>query len=164
MIATLTSPPAGEPVDLIAAKKHLRIDTSDDDEAIAEMIVAAREQAEFLTGQRLVTQTWTVVTGGAGELSLYGLTPVQSITAQGTSFSVNADSPPTITVDGPATLAIVCGFGAPAGVPASLKRWMLLRIGALYEQREGISLGVQVTNTPHSFADSLLDPYRLPRC
>ncbi len=55
MRATLTVPPAGEPLTLAEAKLHLRVDLSDDDALITALISAAREQAEFLTGQRLIT-------------------------------------------------------------------------------------------------------------
>jgi len=38
---------------------------------------------------------------------------------------------------------------------------MLLRIGALYENREEIVVGRGITANPLSIAESLLDPYRI---
>jgi hypothetical protein len=54
-----------------------------------------------------------------------------------------------------------CGFGAPEAVPESIKRWMLLRIGALYENREEVLTGRAITLAPLPLADALLSPYRL---
>lgn len=163
MNVVLTTPPAAEPVALSQAKLHLRVDEDEDDALIEALILVAREQVEFLTGQRLITQTWAVTAEAAGEVSLYGLTPIQNVTSEDTSFSVNGELPPTLTVDSAGTLILTCGFGDPSAVPASLRQWMLLRIGALYEQRESLVLGAGLIQAPHSFADALLDPYTTPR-
>jgi hypothetical protein len=160
----LITPAAQEPVTLSQAKLHLRVDQDHEDALIEALIAVAREQAEFLTGQRFVTQTWAIEFEAAASLSLYGLTPVQSITSDGAAFAVNGDLPPEVSVQGPATLTIICGFGAAGAVPASIYQWMLLRLAALYEQRESLVMGSGVTQAPHSFADALLDPYSMPRC
>lgn len=54
-----------------------------------------------------------------------------------------------------------CGYGGPDAVPESIKRWMLMRIGALYENREEVATGRGVTMVPMPFVDSLLTPYRV---
>jgi uncharacterized phiE125 gp8 family phage protein len=54
-----------------------------------------------------------------------------------------------------------CGYGAPEAVPESIKRWMLLRLGALYENREEVLSGRAITLAPLPFADALLSAYRL---
>ncbi len=163
MKAMLTTPPATEPLDLVAAKLHLRVDQAQDDALIESLIVAAREQAEFLTGQKLVTQSWTVTADTAGELLLYGLTPVQSVVSDGPSFSVNGNLPPTLRMDGAGDFVVTCGFGDASAVPASIRQWMLLRIGAMYEQRESLGASTGTAPAHHSFADALLDPYTTPR-
>lgn len=55
----------------------------------------------------------------------------------------------------------VAGYGGAAAVPAGIRQWMLLRIGALYENREEIVVGRGITANPLSIAESLLDPYRI---
>ena len=56
------------------------------------------------------------------------------------------------------------GYGASAAaVPQGIKQWMLLRVAALYENREEVVTGRSITVTPLSFADGLLDPYRIMR-
>lgn len=49
--------PQDEPVSLDEAKIHLRVDHSDEDEAISILIQAARELGEQFTGRSFVTQT-----------------------------------------------------------------------------------------------------------
>lgn len=58
---TLVSAPATMPVTLIEAKKHLRVDHSDDDDLIEIYIKAATDYVDGPTGflgQALVDQTW----------------------------------------------------------------------------------------------------------
>ncbi|MDX2027696.1 MAG: head-tail connector protein [Alphaproteobacteria bacterium] len=54
----LVTPPAVEPVELIAARVHGRIDTDADDALISLLIIAARQWVEAYTGRALITQTW----------------------------------------------------------------------------------------------------------
>lgn len=61
MNAILIAPPASEPVSLAEAKSWLRVDASDEDEAIASLIAAARAMVEAATRRVLVTQTWRLV-------------------------------------------------------------------------------------------------------
>ncbi len=60
MPRNLVAGPAAEPIHLTDAKLHLRVDGSDEDALIAALIVAAREQAEAITRQSLLLQTWDV--------------------------------------------------------------------------------------------------------
>jgi len=57
----LMTPPETEPVSLLEAKHHLRVDHDEDDDLIRSLIVAAREAAESLTGRQLVTAQWRFV-------------------------------------------------------------------------------------------------------
>lgn len=56
----LVSEPAAEPVNLIEAKQHIRVDAdvTDDDGLIASYVAAVREDVEEHIGRGLVTQTW----------------------------------------------------------------------------------------------------------
>jgi len=58
---TLVQTPALEPLTLAEARRHLRVDHTDDDDDITSMIVAAREAAETITHRSLVTQRWRLV-------------------------------------------------------------------------------------------------------
>jgi hypothetical protein len=52
------TPPATEPVSLIEAKEHLRVDGNDDDMLILSLIAAARQYAELICRRVFITQTW----------------------------------------------------------------------------------------------------------
>jgi uncharacterized phiE125 gp8 family phage protein len=58
--AQLVTGPAAEPVSLVAAKNHLRVDGAYDDTLISALITAAREYAEHFTQRAFFTQTWTL--------------------------------------------------------------------------------------------------------
>ncbi|MCP5088318.1 MAG: hypothetical protein GY952_16120, partial [Rhodobacteraceae bacterium] len=58
MTTALLSKPAVEPVTLSEAKTHLRVDGADEDALIGELILAARQYQEQVTGVFPITQTW----------------------------------------------------------------------------------------------------------
>lgn len=55
----------------------------------------------------------------------------------------------------------VAGYGGPEDVPAGIRQWMLMRIGALYEHREEVAAMNRGTLQPLEFVDRLLDQYRV---
>lgn len=59
---SVVSGPAAEPVSVVTARAHLRIDHTFDDALLAIYIATAREQAEKFLGRALITQTlrWTL--------------------------------------------------------------------------------------------------------
>ena len=57
----IVTPPANEPVSLLEAKQHLRVDGDDDDLLIGSLIAAARQAAETQTGRQLITARWKLV-------------------------------------------------------------------------------------------------------
>lgn len=57
-------------------------------------------------------------------------------------------------------VTFTAGFGDPADVPAAIKSWMFMRIGALYENREEIIVGRRLVSIDLPFVNRLLDPYR----
>jgi uncharacterized phiE125 gp8 family phage protein len=190
MTLKLIAAPAEEPVSLATARLHLRIDDDNtaDDDLIAAMITAAREQAEHETGRALVTQTWEQVLDAfpCVELEL-GKPPVASITSivyidsngasqtlDDAAYTLDSDSTPAWAIPAqgyswPATLAtanavrvrFVCGYGGASDVPSGICQWMLLQIGAMYRSRETFQTGISVTELPGRFVGALLDPFRV---
>jgi uncharacterized phiE125 gp8 family phage protein len=56
----VTTPPSVEPISLVEAKLHLRVDGADEDDLIGLFITAARSHVEDVTGAALMQQTWQV--------------------------------------------------------------------------------------------------------
>lgn len=54
----LVSGPSDEPVSLVEAKRHCRIDHDDEDSDVLALVTAAREHCEALCQRAFVTQTW----------------------------------------------------------------------------------------------------------
>lgn len=82
MALKISSAPSVEPVSSAEARAHLRVDTSDDDTLIGNLIKAAREYAEQVTRRALVTQTWELTLDefpGEDEIEI-PLPPLQSVT------------------------------------------------------------------------------------
>lgn len=182
----LITPPAEEPVTLAEAKLHLRVDSADDDALIGALIVAARQQAEHLTGRALCTQTWDVILDAFPEAFKLSYPPVQSVVevvyldSDGASQSLTlADTlldktstpgylvpaygkawPESYCVPNAVRVRYVCGYGTAADVPPGIKAWMLLSVGTLYAQRESFVVG-QAMPLPDRFWQGLLDPFRV---
>ena len=56
-----TGEPAAEPVTVAEVKSHLRLQHASEDDLIAGLIRAAREEVERATGMALIDQTWRLV-------------------------------------------------------------------------------------------------------
>ena len=188
---TQLSQPSAEPLSLADAKLHLRVDAdiTEDDSLIAALIVTARQQAEHRTGRALVSQQWRLgldqFPDDSLELPLPKLQSVQSVsyldsagtrqTLANTEYDVITDElvgrlipaygkswPSCRERPGSVRVDYTCGYGAAADVPQSIKAWMLLAIGAWYENREALTSGQPVAELPRSFWNGLLDPFYVP--
>lgn len=175
MSLTLIDPPAVEPLTLAEAKAHLRFPYSDEDTLIEALISAAREMAESTTQRALVQQTWRQIEDQPPRVVLLRKWPVLevvSIKADGVAVELAAVE--TVVGDN-ACVAMAngsiwpgrrleieyrSGFGADgAEVPKTIKQWMLLQVGTLFENRETLNVGNIVTSMPH--VSGLIDPWRV---
>lgn len=180
-----TTDAATEPVTTAEAKAHLRVTTSTDDTLIDSLVKAARQMAENELGRALITQTWTRTLDEFPDAIRLYYPPIISVTSlkyydtagvqqtlDPSLYSVDLKSEPGYVVPAyntcwPATLctinAVECvytaGYGAAAAVPQSIKNWMLLQVGHLYENREASMPGITITPMP--FIGGLLDQYRV---
>ena len=181
-------PPATEPVSLAEARLHLRMDSDNtaDDSIISALITSAREMAEHETGRSLVAQTLELAFDEFPEFAIRLARPpvlsVVSITyidlagtptvispllhslesinapgyvmpAQGSSWPFAMDTANAVRV------RYVAGYGDAAAVPKSIKQWILLNIGTMYEHRMTVDRA-SVAELPMRYADRMLDPYR----
>ena len=63
---------------------------------------------------------------------------------------------------GAVSVTFDAGYGATADtVPEGIKSWIKLRVGSLYEHREGVALVTRGKIEPLPFIDGLLDPYEV---
>lgn len=185
MKSTVTVAPVLLPLEVEDAKAHLRVTHQSEDASVEACIAAAVDACEKEVGRSLITQTRRVYYDAWPDCGIalpYG--PVQSVTSveyvdsagatqtlAGTEYLVDLlDNPPRIVPafgkSWPSTRAqrnavwstYVAGYGATgAALPAQLRQWLLLYVGALWEHREA------VTATPveaAGFAAGLLDAYR----
>lgn len=53
------------------------------------------------------------------------------------------------------------GYATQSLVPDSIKQWVKLRVGAMYENRESLMVGTGnfITELPHNYVDGLLDEF-----
>ena len=58
MVLDLSVAPAEEPLLTEEVKTFIRVDTTDEDELVNALIIAARERVEAITRRALITQTW----------------------------------------------------------------------------------------------------------
>ncbi|QDC03016.1 head-tail connector protein [Mesorhizobium sp. 8] len=183
-----TVDPVAEPVTLAEAKAHLRIDHTDDDELLAGLVRAARQEVERSTGMALLLQSWRLVLddlpeSGCALVRIHPLREVQSVTAFGSEGEGAVVDPATYQVDAVSRPARIhfnasvaplramngleidftAGFGeAGTDVPDPLKRAILLLVAHWYEFRAGYGPADQPVSYPAGF-DRIVAGYRAGR-
>ena len=157
-------------------KTHLRVETYEDDALIEALAITATSMAEHELNRALITQTLTLVVDGFPLKNLQlQRPPVQSVasikyldtdgllqTVSPQSYRLIKDPiAPYITSTAwpqgsEVTVEYEAGYGTQADVPVQIKQWILVHVGAMYENRE--SVGKELKPLP--FVSSLLDRYR----
>jgi uncharacterized phiE125 gp8 family phage protein len=191
MPAKLITAPAVEPVTLAEAKAHLYVTHSDDDALIGSLIAAAREDVEHWLQRALVEQTWELALAAfpySPPVIKLPMAPLSSITSikyldsdgveqtlAATDYTADTSAEPGAVVPAyglawPATRAernavrvrYVAGYGADATiVPASIKAFIKMRVGALYENRESFVAGQPIHAAPRDFSYGLIARYKV---
>jgi len=161
--------PIKEPISVVDAKNHMRVDTSADDALIASYIKAARKKCESYSGLALITQSIDMYldTWPSGPVWL-PKPPLQSITSwkyydeddneatwNAANYIVSAGTPGRITVKSSATLPtvtlreadavtirFVCGYGDDHGdVSEMVRQAVRLLVTHFYEWRQPYLVG-----------------------
>lgn len=174
----VTVAPTVEPVSLVEAKKHLRVEITDDDDLINALIKAAREHCEMFTKRAFITQTIVMKMDcfPSGRQFLLprpkaiSITSIQYIDEDGAtqtfssgSYTLDSSSEPARVALLPdeewpdtqddrinaVTVTFTAGYGATAAsVPSRAKQAILLLIGHWYENREQVVMGAIPTELP----------------
>jgi uncharacterized phiE125 gp8 family phage protein len=160
---------------------------TDEDALIGALITAARQMAEGELRRTLVSTLWEMRTDAfpdAIALDWPRVLSIESLQYVDTGGALRALDPADFVLDasndaGPAWLVpaygkawpdtrdeintvrvrYTAGYGDSADdVPAAIRQWILLHVGAMYDRREAVdAAGMQ----PLSFLCGLLDPYRV---
>lgn len=174
-----------EPITLAQAKDHLRVVGADEDAYITGLIVAAREAAEGRTQRALVPRNEVLALECWPAAIRLPWPPLQAVT--GIEYDDQDDTEQTVPDSGyrvnsyvePARItrkgtegwptvlagdAVIrvryrTGYASPSSVPASLRQWMLLAIGTMYENRESAAPCAQIYELPEDFMSLLLQPH-----
>jgi uncharacterized phiE125 gp8 family phage protein len=170
MSLKLITAPTLEPVTLEEAKKHLRIESSDEDVEITGWIQAAREWCEGYQNRAFITQTWELALDSfpLGTYIKIPKPPLQSVTSvkyydtDETENTFSADSYHVDTYSEPGRIVLKygetwpsdtlrtangviiqfkVGYGdAAASVPEKVKQAIKVLVGHLYENREATDI------------------------
>lgn len=163
----LDTAPASAPVTTAEAKSHLRVDISDDDTLIDDLVAGAREYFEEVADKTLFTTTWKLILDGWPAKSYIELPrpPLQSVTSvvyvdsdgnsntfSSSSYDVETERTPgriqlgygkswpsaTLRPASPITITYVAGWSNVANIPERYKQAIKLMVGHWYENREQI--------------------------
>lgn len=187
---SLVTPPAVEPVSLVELKAHCKVEISDEDAYIEQLLISVKEQVEELCSIRCINQTWKLIlnafpTSRAITIPLAPLVSISSVkytdengttaTMPATDYIVdtvnlpgcivlkNNSAWPSVTLQAANGVEIefVCGYGAAAiNVPARLKQALKFLVGHWYANREAVNTRDISAELPMT-AKWLIDPFRM---
>ena len=171
-----------------AAKLHLRIDGSSEDTWLTQALASVHRMAEAELRRAVMPITYELQLDAFPAAEIELPQPAASITsitytdsagsAQTLSSGAyrlvgNDDSaavfpavsgaawPITGTAPDAVRVRFVGGWADAASVPAPVVSWMLLQLGALYENRAAIDLTAKATDLPSRFVGHHLDDFRI---
>lgn len=176
----------GLAISVAEAKVHLKVDTVDEDALIEIYIKAATEAAEQMIGRAIMPQTWELTEEAFPAVLQLTRIPVVSIaslkyfdndgvqqTLSNTLYQLDnfddfssarvvpaygSNWPSTRLVPNAVVLRYLAGYANAGDVPSSIKDWIYLQVGAMYENRE-LEGGVQTYAL--GYADRLLDRWKV---
>lgn len=148
------TPPGSEPVTLTEAKLYLRVDNTNDDTLIADLITAARVFAEGWLRRSLISQAWKIAFDcGIPDsvwLPMGPVTSVSSVTvfnkdnssqaADSSTYWLNAAQNAlmlnSVLIGFRVEIIYAAGYGSSeSDVPRPIKQGMLSHIAAMYDSR-----------------------------
>lgn len=162
----LIVPPATEPINLIEAKTHMRVDCDSDDDYIISLITAAREWCETYQNRAYIAQTWEVALDEFLNKIELPKPPLQSVTSikyynaneEETTISTDDYYVDTYSQKGIISLKhnkqwpkirlrpvngviirYVAGYESVEDVPKKVKQAILMLISHWYENREPVT-------------------------
>lgn len=165
----VTTGPAAEPLSTAEAKAHLRVDVTDDDTLIDEMVKAAREDVEGYLSRALIAQTHTlklprfpgdhsaiqlprpplisvtsityIDTAGASQTWDSSLYTVSTTAHPGRVYPIYGGSyPSTQATPDAVTIVYTCGYGAAStDIPSDILHAVRLMVANFYDTRGPIA-------------------------
>jgi hypothetical protein len=130
----LVSKPAVEPVTVAEVKSHLRVEHSRDDILIALYIAASRREAEKLSGEKFITQTWEfvyprfpVLAEDLTPVASTSLVPAYGLTIPGGNFALQAKPVQSVSISYIDQAGVSQVFGTFSGSPLVAAEYSLLR-------------------------------------
>lgn len=171
----IVTPPTEEPLSLADAKLHLRVIGTDDDDYIAQLIVAARNYVQRAQGRQLVTATlrsyfdgfnsrfiplWPAKLQSITSISYYDTANALQTVSSALYEHVHANRrgepgvQPVDTASWPSTyyrpdavqIVHTCGYGGAADVPPTTVQAIRMAMAYWYGQREAV--GAQMAEVP----------------
>lgn len=172
-LLTRFTAPVTEPITLTEAKLYLRVDSSNEDSLISDLIVSARMSAEQWLAKSLITQTWKLVYNDyldcSVDLPMPPIVNIISITIVNRDATTSLVSENNYYLNAAKNMVLLdnhingfsieiiynAGYGLAAQVPQPIKYGMLAHIAAMYDERGIISSDVLPPQV-----SSLYSPYR----
>ncbi len=172
-----TSGPDAEPLTTAECKAHLRVAHSSDDDFVAGLIRAAREEVERFTGIAMIDQDWRLTLdswplGDHVTIARHPVKQILSVTVYGSEGEASLIDPasyqldplsrparlhfenrpaPAIAMNG-IEIDLRAGHGeAGTDVPDLLKRAMMLLVAHWYEFRSEYGAGDQPVSLPNGY-------------
>lgn len=188
MTATLLTGPALEPVSLLDAKAHLRVDHDDDDSLLTAAIVSARVHVETATRRVLIEQAWRIHLDRwprkrilrVPVAPLIAVDAIRVRDADGGATVVAADEYEVDAAAVPGRLVLAAAAPAPVGpvvngieidvtagygattldVPSPLRHAVMMLVAHWYEHRGAVGHDPAGETPPLGYA-ALIAPYRI---